>query len=404
MPVLKRISIFTILLLLSSACSLRLLDTPSPSAVIEGLPQVEIAAPAANARYLQGVNVIIQALVANAGADIDRVEISVDGVLLQTLRAPNPGALPHFSVNAVWVAEGEGDHTASVTAYRADGTFSEPASVTFQVVGENGSELTAEATPETTGAIQPTTPSPTNIPATPVPPTATQPAPTSTTSPSGPPTATFTQPANVRNGPGLTFAPPIGAFAAGQTTEVLAVNPSATWYKVRYNSGEGWVSAALITISGDTTSLPIDPGPPPPTNTPALPTLPPLATNTPQTSANLVPGLVVLLPSQPVCDETFIIGFDVANIGTQATAASGSISVSDTRQADGTVAETTVGGFPILQAGETFRVEMPLTVSAFYEEDHVLTLVIDPNNQVAEANETDNRTTLTYRLAKGACP
>lgn len=404
MPVLKRIPFFAIFVLLLSACSLRLVGTPAPSTIIEGPPQVEIAAPVADTSYMQGVSVIIQALVSNAGADIDRVEISIDDALLQTLRSPNPDALPHFGVNATWIAEGAGDHTALVTAYRADGTSSEPATVTFQVVGETGSESTAEATLETAATVQPTIASPTNPPAATTPPAATRPAPTVASSPSGPPMATFTQPANVRTGPGLMFAPPIGAFAAGQTTQVLAMNPSATWYKVRYGSTEGWVSAALITISGNTASLAIDPGPPPPTNTPALPTLPPLATNTPQTSANLVPGLVVLLPSQPVCGETFIIGFDIANIGAQATSASGSISVSDTRQADGTVVETTVGGFPILQAGETFRVEMPLTVSAFYEEDHVLTLVIDPNNQIAEANETDNRTSLTYRLAKGACP
>ncbi len=403
MPVLKRISILAFLTLLLGACSLRLIGTSTPPAVIEGPPQVEIAAPLADASYLQGVNVIVQALIANAGSDIDRVEISVDETLLQTLRNPNPEGLPHFSVDAVWPAEAAGEHAVHITAFRADGTSSEPASSAFQVVGESSSESTPETTQEPAATVQPTTVSPTNSPTNTPPVTAQAPA-TSAASPSGPPMATFTQPANVRSGPGLMFAPPIGAFAAGQTTQVLAMNPSATWYNVRYGSGDGWVSAALITISGNTASLPINPGPPLPTNTPALPTLPPLATNTPQTSANLVPGLVVLLPSQPVCGETFIIGFDVANLGEQATAASGSISVSDTRQADGTVVETTVGGFPVLQAGETFRVEMPLTVSAFYEEDHVLTLVIDPNNQVAEANEADNRTSLTYRLSKGACP
>ncbi|MBE2184594.1 MAG: SH3 domain-containing protein [Anaerolineae bacterium] len=394
MLVLKRISILVILTILSGACSLRLMPAPAPTTVIEGAPRVEIITPAAGAAYMQGVNVYIQALISNAGGDIDRIEISVDDALLQTLRDPNPEGLPHFSIQFAWPAEGIGEHTAQIVAIRGDDTTSEPASVQFRVVGENGGDSTAEATPETTETATPTaaqtsSPAPTTAPPTVV---------------TGQPTATFTQSANVRSGPGLIFAPPIGAIAAGQTAEVLAVNPSATWYKVRYGSGEGWVSAALIAISGDSTSLPVDPGPPQPTNTPAPPTLPPLTTNTPQSSANLVPGLVVLLPSQPVCDETFIIGFDIANVGTEATIASGSISVSDTRQSDGAVVETTVGGFPILQAGETFRAEMPFTVNAFYEEDHVLTLVIDPNNQIAEANESDNRTSLTFRLVKGSCP
>ncbi len=396
MLVLKRIAILVILMILLGACSLRLTPLPTPTAVIEGPPQVEIVTPADGAAYMQGVQVYIQALISNAGGDIDRVEISIDDVLLQTLRDPNPEGLPHFSIQFAWPAEGLGEHTAQIVAIRGDDATSNPASVQFRVVGGNGGDSTAEVMPETTETAAPTTAAQTSTSA---PPTRLPPTAASTQ-----PTATFIQSANIRSGPGLIFAPPIGAVAAGQTAEVLAVNPSATWYKVRYGSGEGWVSAALITISGNSASLPVDSGPPQPTNTPALPTLPPLATNTPQSSANLVPGLVVLLPSQPVCDETFSIGFDIANIGTEATTASGSISVSDTRQSDGAVVETTAGGFPILQAGETFRVEMPFTVNAFYEEDHVLTLVIDPNNQIAEANESDNRTSLTFRLAKGACP
>ena len=57
-----------------------------------------------------------------------------------------------------------------------------------------------------------------------------------------------------------------------------------------------------------------------------------------------------------------------------------------------------------MQPGETFRVEMPLTVSTNYAETHRLTLTIDPANQIAETQDGDNTQTVEYTLLKGACP
>jgi hypothetical protein len=211
---------------------------------------------------------------------------------------------------------------------------------------------------------------------------------------------------NVRNGPGTIFNPPIGSFNAGQTSDILARNPAGDWYKVRYGAGAGWVFAQLITVSGDVSSLPVDQGPPVPTAAPptAIPPTPiPAVTATSATTANLVAGVVVLNPSQPVCNQTFSIGFDVANLGSQATASSGTVSVRDVRASDGTTQQETVGGFPVLQPGQTFRVEMPFTVSTYYDEDHRITLVIDPSNQIPETQDGDNQVEVTYRLAKGSC-
>ncbi len=100
-----------------------------------------------------------------------------------------------------------------------------------------------------------------------------------------PPIATFNDGVNVRSGPGTQFNPPIGAFAAGQTTEILAVNPDRTWYKVRYFSGEGWVAAQFVTVSGDISALPEHTGSetisltPTPALEPTLPIATNLATN-----------------------------------------------------------------------------------------------------------------------------
>jgi subtilase family serine protease len=150
-------------------------------------------------------------------------------------------------------------------------------------------------------------------------------------------------------------------------------------------------------VSGNVSSLArIVPPPPPATATPA-------PTATPMSQANLVAGIVVLDPASPTCAQTFNVGFDVANLGSEATAFSGTVSLVDSRAADGSIQGTTIGGFPVLLPGQTFRVNMPLTISTWYNEVHRIVLTIDPSNQIPESNESDNVRTIEYTLAQGAC-
>jgi uncharacterized protein YgiM (DUF1202 family) len=148
------------------------------------------------------------------------------------------------------------------------------------------------------------TPTNTVIPtSTPLPASPTSPLPTATDTavptaaasateiPLAEPIATFNQGVNVRLGPGTQFDPPIGAFAAGQTTQIIAQNPAGDWYKVRYFDIEGWVVAAFVTVTGDTSTLPVDPGPLiptrfSPTTTPTA--IPPTSTPT-ETAVVLAP-------------------------------------------------------------------------------------------------------------------
>ncbi|MEP7290210.1 MAG: CARDB domain-containing protein [Chloroflexota bacterium] len=385
---------------------------PASNETVSGAPTVRIILPQPNATYLSGVAVNIQAAVANAGADIDRVEIVIDGETVATLTEPNPNNAGTFNVTHGWSASGEGTHSINVTAFRGDGSSSAPASVEITVIGQGQASATPapSATLETqqqqsaggefgtpeqaltqsdAGATNAPETAPTNVPATP-----------------SSPTATFAQGINVRRGPGLVFDPPLGAFAAGQTTEITAISTDGLWYKVRFGGSEGWVFAALTEASGDIASLPRDPGPPAPTAAPPTaipPTSAPVATSAPASSANLVAGIVVLDPSQPTCAQTFTIGFDVANLGSQPTSASGTISVQDVRAADGTSAGTTVGGFPVIQPGETVRINMPLTVDTWHSELHRITLVIDSGNQIPESVEGDNTRTVDYTLQRGNC-
>lgn len=392
-----------VLLLALSACNLNM--TPNNASLpITGAPVVQMVSPLPNAAYLEGVPVNIQALVSNAGADIDRVDIAVDDVVVASLASPNEAGAPSFSVAETWPAAGIGTHVISVTAVRGDGSGSDPESVTISVVSQITEPQTQSTQPDddndddqstndnnqASGAQTQATARPTDRPEPTEPP-----APTSTATPDKP-MATFTTGVNVRRGPDTLFDPPIGSYAANDTAEVLAVNPERTWYKVRYYNSEGWVFASLMTVSGNTSNLPVDAGPPKPTLTPT----PIPATATPQINVNLVAGNITTNPANRECGRTFNVFVDVANFG-QTRSPSGSISIEDSSK--GLVTRTT-GVFPEIDPGQTVNVgPIPLTVDTNWGEEHTLAVILDPNNQIPETNEGDNRNEIKYTLARGTC-
>lgn len=218
-------------------------------------------------------------------------------------------------------------------------------------------------------------------------------------------TISATPQGNVRAGDS-TFYNIVATVPTGTTARITGIsNRGSGWYQIQLDDGRtGWVAPSIVTTSGNLSGLPrIEPPPPPPPTATPIPTAVP-ATPVPATQANLVAGIVVLNPEQPTCGQTFTVGFDVANLGSQATSASGTVSLVDTRAADGTQQGNTIGGFPILEPGVTFRVNMPLTISTWHSEVHNLTLVIDPGNQIPETVEGDNTRTISYTLQKGSCP
>lgn len=57
-------------------------------------------------------------------------------------------------------------------------------------------------------------------------------------------------------------SPRVGAIAEGETVELLGVTPSGTWFLVRTNTGQGWISRTLVTdgliqLYGDLEILPV---------------------------------------------------------------------------------------------------------------------------------------------------
>lgn len=410
---------FSILSLLVSACDI--MSAPETEDIaFEGAPQVVISSPLNGDTYREGVGVNILLRVDNAGSDIARVAIEVDGEIIGEAILPNPNGDPSFTVNNGWPASGEGAHTITTIASRGDGTTSDPATVTINVVAAEDSQSDDMSDDDTSmddddmateemsqddetddasasgsdddssaqATTAPTQAQPTAVPATD--------EPEATNTPSQP-QVRITTGANVRSGPGVVFDPPIGSLAAGATTNILAVNPAGTWYKIQYYNGEGWVSAQVAEAQGDISGLPREAGPPTPV--PFTPT--PVATNTPATAPDLSVTNVVVDPHPFVCNESSEVSVTIANNGT---AASGGTSVLVQDIFNGQVGANTNAPVPALAPGETHTAVMFLTVSTNFGEAHNTRVTVDPNGQVSENNENNNvRNEQPYVLGTGNC-
>ena len=396
---------------------------------ISGEPLARITAPLPNATYLEGVGVNIQLAVSNAGAGIDRVEVSLDGVVAATLPDPNPSDAPAFGVTQTFSAEGVGSHVVEARVFREDGTVSLPVSVTYNVV----SDLPSAPTPTPTNTIPPTPTSAQTVILTALPlqttdtaqttvtpggvvvvstnPVATPLATSAGVTPSGVATSTtplakFEGAVNVRRGPSTNFEPPIGTFNAGQSAEALALNTDGKWLKVRFSGGEGWVFLEIIKTEGAIDSLPREAGPAVPTRAPATATSAftavPAGTSVPATTVPSTggPNLIVvgfelqqIAGGKPINDITInepsTAFVRVRNVGDQPSI--GFFAVL-------TIVNTSDGGFKLVEAGavsglaagaETL-VQIAFTDKAGQTMAKTAVVRVDENNQVLETNENDN--------------
>lgn len=371
-----------------------------------GPPLITITSPLPNATYLENIAIQIGARVENAGTDIESIEVRLDGAVIGSQASPNPGGAAVFTVAQELPAASVGQHSLEVLATREDGTTGS-ATVSFTVVEQASLGGPGSTDNDTSGGQTQTQPSSTPPAAnTPVPaaPTNTPPptvAPTNTPVPASPtssvPMARLTAGANVRSGPSTAFEPPIGSLAAGAEVRVLGVNPARTWYKVQYYNGEGWVWHELVTVTGDTASLPVDAGPPTPV--PATPTTPPTATSTSNVNLTLS---VTINPHPFVCNQASELTIVVSNIGT-ADSPGGSILVEDLY--NGVPGATTTAAFPAVPAGGSVTVnQVFLTVTTNYAEAHQTRVTVDPNNLIPESDKSNNVNISTYVLAQGGCP
>lgn len=391
--------VFWLITLLSLLTGCSLTGGTSTEETIQGAPQVSITM--GSAPYREGVTVYIQATIANAGADVSRLEVAVDGTTIATLPNPNPAGDAVFGISQPWQAAGLGSHTVQVTAFRADNTSGE-ASQTVNVVE---AQIIQQPVQQPTLTTQPTIAPRNTLP----------PAPTSNAAPTAFPTsnaaavpqALFDRQQNVRSGPGTEFVPILGTFSAGEQAEILSLNLSGDWLKVRFGDGEGWVYAPYVTVQGSTSNLPREAGPPTPVPQPtAFPTAvpPPAATNTPQASLNLVVVDPFIDPPQPNCGQSFQVGMTIRNDSNQRIS-TGLSRIQDVHVASGTVTASSGDGLVAveLDPGGTHRVAVTFSIDVFVNEAHRIEFIADVNNNVAETNENDNRVGVEYTLPAN-CP
>jgi len=120
--------------------------------------EVEIRSPGDDAEVIVGEEVEVVSSV-NASEGVARVELWVDGEIIQTDEAPaeNP---EEFQVTQLWTPREEGAISISTVAYDVDGNISSPAIMNLQVVEASPVEETLpSATPEPTDE-SPDTPTP----------------------------------------------------------------------------------------------------------------------------------------------------------------------------------------------------------------------------------------------------
>jgi len=369
-----------------------------------GAPVVQISSPLSGDVYREGVGVNILVRVENAGEDLARVAVQVDGEIIGEAVQPNLGTAQTLTIRNGWPASGVGSHIISAVATRADGTSSDPVSVTISVVASETEQPTTAPTEEILPTDTPADDTAEGQGDSQAEPTSAEPAATAVPPTDAPPTATptpstpqirVTTGANVRGGPGVNFEPPIGSLAGGATADILAVHTSGSWYKIQYYNGEGWISGAVVEVIGDISSLPREAGPP----TPVPATNTPVATNTPTAVADLSITFERTVPEFE-CNQTSEITVTVANTGT---GPSSSTRVVAEDLFNGQVTESTEAPIPALQPGENATVVMYLTVSTNFAEAHVSRLRVDPNNEVPEINEGNNTRERTYVLGTGGC-
>jgi uncharacterized protein YraI len=404
-----------------SACSLNLSpDRNTTTNVIDNTtpPTVTLISPQANDTYLENLAVQIQASVGNAGADISRVDISVDGMVVQTLAAPNTMQTTVFSVPARWTAVGVGQHTIRVQAFRSNGLSGE-ASVVMNVVVQTTPTIAPTNTvpPPTiapTATLQPDSAAPTadagSGATTGAPADATAGSTTAPAATSNVPTVVATSNVNVRPGPSTAFTAIPGGLLANTTATVVGINPRRDWYKIQYGNGTAWVFSGVVTVSGDLSALPVDQGPPPPAT--LAPTLATGATTAPPAAAgaNLsitnVRILVNGTAGTPGCGVDFQVLVTVVNSGNQPTA-TGFFVIG--RVVGPNVPESGVGSIErsqaisdIFQPGTTREITLPTFNQARTGgQGYTLNALIGLNGN-PDANAGDNARPTTYTLG-GSC-
>ncbi len=120
---------------ITAGCNLSA-GTPTPFPTPD-IPTVEFLYPANNSTVLEGIDLNIELLAADASAGIARVELLIDDQPHQEGRPQASSAVPTFTITMNWLAQGIGQHAFTAIAYRENGAASAPKTIIIEVVSKS---------------------------------------------------------------------------------------------------------------------------------------------------------------------------------------------------------------------------------------------------------------------------
>lgn len=339
--------------------------TPTSAA---GTPTVIVNSPAEGSDVVVGQEVLVQSTAQDA-IGVTRIELRVDGFIVNTVAAESATGDRQFSVIQPWTPSEAGTATLQVIAYRAS-IASEPYTLTINV-RESEADVLATAVP------------PLGV---------TQPSPDDTTCRA----RIEVEGLNFRTGPATNY-PIIRVLTLGNLVPIIGRLSDNSWWQVQDGLDFGWISSAYTTQSGDCSAIPVVIPPPSPTPRPATSTPTPTPTHTPQpgtatptfTPTPSVPDLVVSAIEGPTLlqlNDTGTVGaMYVVRVTNQGTGQSGQFTTSF-RNPDGTTTQ-----LPIvvnLNPGQSADLSVDVLFAA--SDTYRLEATVDSGSQVAEIDEGNN--------------
>ncbi|GIK63664.1 MAG: hypothetical protein BroJett018_14580 [Chloroflexota bacterium] len=234
------------LLLATLACNLISEDsaTSEKPLLTEDRPTVLILAPAAGTAYAVGSEITIHAVARDLGPGVARIEATIDipgQPVILTQEAANSAGDARLEAILTWTAAGNQAYLVNVQAFRADGTASAIATTSI-MIKPAPDILPPAVTPEssTSGGSEPAaTEEVSGIPDFP---------------PGIPGTVNTGTP--VRQGPATSYQVVFEALP-NEAVSVAGRSADSAWYAIEVGTGYGWILAAFVTVTGDTSTLPV---------------------------------------------------------------------------------------------------------------------------------------------------
>jgi hypothetical protein len=119
------------IILIMMGCTLEATPFPTPD-----IPRVQFVSPANNSRVVDGTDLTIDLFGQDSSLGIAKIEFYANGSLIKEASLPNYDVQTDFRVQVNWLASGVGFHALSAIAYRPDGTRSDEAYLSIEVVSE----------------------------------------------------------------------------------------------------------------------------------------------------------------------------------------------------------------------------------------------------------------------------